>query len=46
MTFGLLLPHLPHTQEARVHYDSMLSLHVRTPHKLAALWRRLVTPAS
>jgi hypothetical protein len=43
MTFGLLLPQLPHVQESRVHYDAMLLLHVRTPHKFATFWQRFKT---
>jgi len=38
MNFGLLLSQLPHVPESRVHYDAMLSLHAREPHKWAALW--------
>jgi hypothetical protein len=38
MTFGLLLSQLPHVQEARVHYDAMLSLRAREPGKCASLW--------
>jgi hypothetical protein len=39
MNFGLLLSQLPHVQESRVHYDAMLALHTREPHKFAAFWR-------
>jgi hypothetical protein len=38
MNFGLLLSQLPHVRESRVHYDAMLSLQAREPHKLIALW--------
>jgi hypothetical protein len=41
MNFGLLLSQLPHVQEARVHYDAMLSLQARGPHKLVVLWHAL-----
>ncbi|MGF6756328.1 hypothetical protein [Paraburkholderia sp. GAS42] len=46
MTFGLLLSHLPHVQESRVHYDAMLAPHAPKPHRLAAFWLRLKTPVS
>jgi hypothetical protein len=35
------LSQLPHVQESRVHYDAMLALHTREPHKFAAFWRRI-----
>jgi hypothetical protein len=38
MHFCLLVSQLPHVQEARVHYDAMLSLDARRPGKLATLW--------
>ncbi|HEX7907532.1 MAG TPA: hypothetical protein VF534_05485 [Paraburkholderia sp.] len=41
MNFGLLLSQLPHVRESRVHYDAMLALHEREPHKFAAFWLRL-----
>jgi hypothetical protein len=41
MYFGLLLSQLPHVQESRAHYDTMLSLDPRAPHKFAAFWRGL-----
>jgi hypothetical protein len=41
MNFGLLLSHLPHVQESRVHYDAMLSLQARESHRFAALWHTL-----
>jgi hypothetical protein len=41
MNFGLLLAQLPHVQESRVHYDAMLALHAREPHKFEAFWRRV-----
>ncbi|MEW6340347.1 MAG: hypothetical protein RXR20_32155 [Paraburkholderia sp.] len=41
MNFGLLLSQLPHVQESRVHYDAMLSLQAREPHRFAALWHTL-----
>jgi hypothetical protein len=40
MNFGLLLSQLPHVQEARVHYDAMLSLQARDPGRFASLWHR------
>jgi hypothetical protein len=43
MNFCLLLSQLPHVQESRVHYDAMLALHAREPHKFAVLWQRLKT---
>jgi len=43
MNFGLLLSQLPHVQESRGHYDAMLALHAREPHRFAAFWRRLKT---
>jgi hypothetical protein len=41
MNLGLLLSQLPHVQESRAHYDAMLAMHAREPHKLAAFWQRL-----
>jgi hypothetical protein len=41
MNFGLLLSQLPHVQESRVHYDAMLALHAREPHRFTAFWQRL-----
>ncbi|MGA7778941.1 MAG: hypothetical protein WCA85_14700 [Paraburkholderia sp.] len=41
MNFGLLLSQLPHVQEARVHYNAMLSLQAREPGKFASLWHSL-----
>jgi hypothetical protein len=41
MNFGLLLSQLPHVQESRVHYDAMLAMHAREPHKFVAFWQRL-----
>jgi hypothetical protein len=41
MNFGLLLSQLPHVQESRVHYDAMLSLQPREPHRFAAFLQRL-----
>ncbi|CAB3790549.1 hypothetical protein LMG28614_03091 [Paraburkholderia ultramafica] len=43
MNFGLLLSQLPHVQESRAHYDTVLSLQPREPHKFAAFWQRLKT---
>ena len=43
MIFGLLLSQLPHVQESRVHYDAMLSLQAREPHKFTAFWHSLKT---
>ena len=41
MNFGLLLPHLPHVHESRAHYDSMLALHAREPHRFTTCWHTL-----
>jgi hypothetical protein len=41
MNFGLLLSHLPHVNEARPHYEAVLSLEAARPHRLANLWRRI-----
>ncbi|MFM0165910.1 hypothetical protein PQR39_36440 [Paraburkholderia sediminicola] len=41
MNFGLLVSQLPHVQESRVHYDAMLALQAREPHRFAAFWQRL-----
>jgi hypothetical protein len=41
MNFGLLLSQLPHIQESRGHYDAMLALHERKPHRFASFCRRL-----
>ncbi|WP_460908693.1 hypothetical protein [Paraburkholderia jirisanensis] len=41
MNFGLLLPHLPHVHESRAHYDSMLALRAREPHRFTACWHTL-----
>jgi hypothetical protein len=38
MNFGLLVSNLPHVEESRPHYEAMLSLHEREPHKFAAFW--------
>jgi hypothetical protein len=46
MIFGLLLSNLPHVEESRAHYDTMLSLRLRAPHRLAALWLSLKTLVS
>jgi hypothetical protein len=43
MNFGLLLSRLPHVQESRLHYDAMLSLQVREPHRFAVFWQLLKT---
>jgi hypothetical protein len=43
MNFGLLLPHLPHVRESRVHYEAMLALHAREPNRFLAFWHRLKT---
>jgi hypothetical protein len=43
MNFGLLVSKLPHVQESRAHYDAILALHAREPHKFAAFWQRLKT---
>jgi hypothetical protein len=36
MNFGLLVSQLPHVQESRVHYDALLAMHARDPHKFVA----------
>ncbi|EEA04174.1 conserved hypothetical protein [Burkholderia sp. H160] len=41
MIFSLLLSNLPHVDEARVHYDAMLSLQPCESHRLATFWHRL-----
>ncbi|CAH2801340.1 MAG: hypothetical protein CBCREVIR_2125 [Candidatus Burkholderia crenata] len=43
MNFGLLLPQLPHVQESRVYYDTMLSLGVPDLHQHAGFWQRFKT---
>lgn len=43
MNFGLLVSQLPHVQESRVHYDAMLALQTREPHRFVAFWQRLKT---
>jgi hypothetical protein len=40
MNFGLLISQLPHVQESRVYYDTMLALHAPVPHKFATFWQR------
>jgi hypothetical protein len=41
MKLGLLVSNLPHIEESRPHYEAMLSLHEREPHKFVAFWRNL-----
>lgn len=41
MIFGLLLSHLPHVNEARPHYEALLSLEPVRRHTLKDLWRRI-----
>ena len=41
MLFGLLLSHLPHVNEARAHYEALLSLEAVRRHPLKDLWRRI-----
>jgi hypothetical protein len=41
MNFGLLLSKLPHINEARAHYDAMLSLQICESHRIATFWHRL-----
>ncbi|MEX3979756.1 hypothetical protein AB4Y45_12365 [Paraburkholderia sp. EG287A] len=41
MIFGLLLSHLPHVNEARAHYEALLSLERVCRHPWKDLWRRL-----
>lgn len=41
MIFGLLLSHLPHVNEARPHYEALLSLDPVPRHTLKDLWRRI-----
>ncbi len=43
MNFGLFLSQLSHVQESRLHYDAMLALHARAPHRFTAFWQRLKT---
>ena len=43
MNFGLLLSQLPHVQESRVHYDTMVALHAPEPRRFFAFWLRLKT---
>jgi hypothetical protein len=43
MNFGLLLPQLPHVQESRAHYDTMLSLHTQQQHKFVVFWHAVKT---
>ncbi|MCX5543411.1 hypothetical protein M3A49_28650 [Paraburkholderia sp. CNPSo 3076] len=41
MMFGLLLSHLPHVNEARSHYEALLSLEPVRRHPWKDLWRRI-----
>jgi hypothetical protein len=41
MKFGLLLSNLPHVDDARAQYGSMLSLQPRESHRFATFWHRL-----
>ncbi|MGX7001446.1 hypothetical protein [Caballeronia sp. KNU42] len=43
MNFGLLVSHLPHVQESRLHYNTMLSLDSTSRHRCANAWRALRT---
>jgi hypothetical protein len=45
VNFGLLLSQLPHVQESRVHYDAMLALDAREPHKIKRFWQRIKAQA-
>lgn len=39
MHFALLVPDLPHVNEARVYYDSLLTLHTGERRRMAPLGR-------
>jgi hypothetical protein len=39
MNFGLLVSHLPHVQESRLYYNTMLSLESTSRHRCANAWR-------
>ena len=39
MHFLLLVSHLPHVQESRLHYDTILSLESTSQHRCASAWR-------
>jgi hypothetical protein len=39
MNFGLLVSHLPHVQESRLHYNTMLSQESTSRHRFANAWR-------
>ncbi|HKR40734.1 MAG TPA: hypothetical protein VJU59_13825 [Paraburkholderia sp.] len=41
MIFGLLLSHLPHVNEARAHYESLLSLEPVRHRRWKDLWSRI-----
>jgi hypothetical protein len=41
MNFGLLVPHLPHVQESRLHYDAMLALESTSRHRCAKRMARI-----
>ena len=41
MNFGLLVSHLPHVQESRLHNNTMLSLDSTSRHRCANAWRAL-----
>jgi hypothetical protein len=43
MNFGLLLSQLPHVQESRTHYDTMLALRSNPRRKFAVFWDVLKT---
>jgi hypothetical protein len=43
MSFGLLLSKLPHVQESRAHYNTMLSLHSNQQPRFAVFWHVLKT---
>ncbi|MFK4443469.1 uncharacterized protein Usg [Caballeronia udeis] len=40
MNFGWLLPQLPHVQESRIFYDTMLSPGTPGLHQHATFWQR------
>jgi hypothetical protein len=50
MHFGLLLSDLPRVEQARVHYNAMLSLETRKPLEdlfgISASWQRFKSPFS
>jgi hypothetical protein len=41
MYHGLLVSQLPHVQECRAHYDTMLSMESVSKHRFATFWYAL-----